>query len=88
LRSETTSPLAIRSPAASASSNSACCALGKCEPKTSADVVPLAASARTKRCAVRRAWPVSAIFASSGSVRVASQSSNWSPIAPITAICG
>ena len=38
MRSEITSPLAIRRPVASASSKSASWASGKCEPKTSADV--------------------------------------------------
>ena len=88
LRSETTSPLAIRSPRASAASNSASCAAGKWEPNTSAVVVPLAASARTKRR--RRGRRVGRV----GHPRLlrqrppASQSSSCRPIAPITAICG
>src|SRR3954464_4453809 len=47
LRSDSTSPLAIRRPERSASANSASWAAGKCAPNTSAAVVPLRARPRT-----------------------------------------
>ena len=54
MRSERTSPLAIRRPAACAASKRQAVAAAKCDPKTSAVVVPFAASARTNDAAMSR----------------------------------
>ena len=87
LRSETTRPLAIRSPLPR-------------PPRTARLGAPRSASRTRARTSCRCAPGVhealgrtacvagSAIFASSGSVRCASQSSSCRPIAPMTAICG
>src|SRR5690348_8155575 len=50
-RSDTTRPLATRRPEAKAAENSASCAPGKCDPNTSAVVVPAAAKPRTNSAA-------------------------------------
>jgi hypothetical protein len=55
LRSDSTSPLVIRRPDRSALVNSSSCAPAKCEPKTSAVVVPLRARPRTNARATSRA---------------------------------
>ena len=85
---ESTRPLVTRSPTRSASVNSASTAAAKCDPKTSAVVVPARARPSTKSAATPAAYVVSARRASSGSAQRSSQSSSGMPRPPIARTCG
>ena len=76
------------SPRCSAAPNSSSIAAAKCDPNTSALVVPAASSPSRNSAATARAYAWSASLLSSGSAHRSSQSSSGMPSPPIARICG
>ena len=75
-------------PRRSAAPNSSSMAGAKCEPNTSALVVPAATRPLRNSAATARAYAWSASLLSSGSAYCSSQSSSGRPRPPIARICG
>ena len=88
MRSLTTSPLVTLRPTWSARVKRASTAEAKCEPNTSAVVVPADTRPATNSSATAAAYDGSASRASSGSAHRSSHSSSGIPSAPIARTCG
>ena len=76
------------SPRCAAAAKSSSMAAAKCDPNTSALVVPAATSPSRNSAATARAYAWSASLLSSGSAHRSSQSSSGMPSPPIARICG